>query len=422
MIYMTLFLLLLMQLSVSAQSGSGDYDSDSEICDVTCQSEISDLDKLLFYVACQLDECAIEDIQGLELCEDKNQCKKMEEINGTYKTDNVGVTYQTFKLCISNNRSRNCFAKDDVLHIIKPETPSIMRVNYTEETKAATIFISSNANAFLKSKLVFNIAYWIQNSLDYKHVNVTSESLIISSKYLKSGATYETKVRSVPNGDYFKGVWSSWSEVVSFDIPSSQSETNLSMSDLIIYLSISLGICLLTCTIFAALYNQKYIKSCLWPSIPNPKYTLEKMYRKPSKAHSASFNPDTFGDHSIHNVDGMEKMVVCEILLPPADRSLAKSMDWVQAYLSVKYPLPNIEIPQNEMASQKQETTVLLIDDRNFTSIPGAKETEPTASSNEATDGVPCSLTRQTQKQEEPYVTMSNFYKTQDNDISCAST
>ncbi|XP_041110702.1 interleukin-7 receptor subunit alpha-like isoform X2 [Polyodon spathula] len=313
-------------------------------------------------------------------------------------------------------------------HIIKPMAPYNVNASYSEKQHASYITFASpysvlTSNDYLTEKLVHSVAFRIQNSGQWEYQNITYQPLKIEGKYLKPDLIYEVKCRSIPNGEYFKGYWSDWSNVATFKTPAVH--TNPDKSVLLYTLSPAILILLLIIFAIAFVRWKENIVSCIWPSIPNPKNTLEQMYKKQGQGHNASFNPETFGDHNIHMVNGMEEKVITECLLFPPPTDPPDTQERSQPSLHLKNELPNVVVSQaqdqwllsercNEDGADPQATSDIE------GCSPGITTSGSNPSNNEPVSDSVCASSPQVGFQvgqatgrDEAYVTMSNFYKTQ---------
>ncbi|XP_041092036.1 interleukin-7 receptor subunit alpha-like isoform X2 [Polyodon spathula] len=306
-------------------------------------------------------------------------------------------------------------------HIIKPMAPYNVNASYSEKQHASYITFDSPYSAlpskdYLTEKLVHSVAFRIQNSGQWEYQNITYQPLKIEGKYLKPNCIYEVKCRSIPNGEYFKGYWSDWSNVATFKTPAVH--TNPDKSVLLYIVSPAILILVLVIFKIAFVRWKENIISYLWPSIPNPKNTLEQMYKKQGQGHKASFNPETFGDHNIHMVNGMEEKVIAECLLSPSPTDPPDTQERSQPSLHLKNELPNVMVSQaqdqwllsercNEDSADPQATSDIE------GCSPGITTSGSNPSNNEPVSDCVCASVGQATGRDEAYVTMSNFYKTQ---------
>ncbi|XP_043562279.1 interleukin-7 receptor subunit alpha-like [Chiloscyllium plagiosum] len=138
--------------------------------------------------------------------------------------------------------------------------------------------------------------------LHQQNMNVTACSLRLQMKNLIPSSEYLIRVRSIPDQKYFKGIWSEWSETVNFQTPQRayrlSAGIKLTMSLLTLLLIIVIGL--------SVLCWENRIKPRIWPKIPNPKFTLDKLYMKPNKMGAVSFNPSSFLDVMESRVDTIQ--------------------------------------------------------------------------------------------------------------------
>lgn len=137
---------------------------------------------------------------------------------------------------------------------------------------------------------------------------------------------YEIKVRSIPHHNYFKGFWSEWSPSSTFETPEPKNQGGWDpVLPSVIILSLFSMVLLV---ILAHVLWEKRIKPVIWPSLPDHKKTLEQLCKKPKKNLNVSFNPESFLDCQIHEVNGIQARDEVESFLqndlPPQPEELEK--------------------------------------------------------------------------------------------------
>ncbi|KAM9694609.1 interleukin-7 receptor subunit alpha isoform 2-T2 [Trichechus inunguis] len=214
----------------------------------------------------------------------------------------------------------------NIVKIVKPEPPFDLRVVYREGANDFLVtFNTSHLKKIYVKDLLHDVAYRQEkNENNWMNVNLSSTKLALLQRKLQSGAMYEVKVRSIPDGNYFEGYWSAWSPSYHFRTP----ETNgtgkmdpvLQTVSILSFFSVALLV-ILTCVLW-----KKRIKPIVWPNLPDHKKTLEQLCKKPKKNLNVSFNPESFLDCQIHKVDGIQARDEVENFLqgafpPPLEES-----------------------------------------------------------------------------------------------------
>nr|XP_015195873.1 PREDICTED: interleukin-7 receptor subunit alpha [Lepisosteus oculatus] len=305
--------------SVLAESGSGSDDSLDDF--VNCTSQMTMAQNSL---ACHFDEGIAADVKRIQLCDSlKRNCVKLSnrtEDGKTFHYVNLNPV-SVYNICITLKSKMKLCDHIKLKDIIKPFPPWIANATFVKSINAAEIRIETHyANDYLDRKLVFQVE--IRGNGTVQKTDILYQSLRVEGKYLEPNTLYHVRARAKPQGDYFQGFWSDWSDPVAFRT------TKLEVPEkggpnILLYVLIISVVVLLLITIVVVVQWSTEIKASIWPSIPNPKNTLGHMYKKPGKDPVTSFNPEAFRDLPIHSVDALEVRVVDEsLLLPPGPQDL----------------------------------------------------------------------------------------------------
>ncbi|NXX47574.1 IL7RA protein, partial [Tricholaema leucomelas] len=222
-------------------------------------------------------------------------------------------------ICVNAETKRKVCWSLVVTDVVKPEAPFNINVTYQKEANEYLIHYSTphSWKKYLKDKLIHQIAYR-QEEDTWKTIESPFLQVKLLGKKLRSDALYEVKVRSQPNGDYFKGMWSEWSPSKSFRTTKEQHFTDSSSTVVLVILSI-LGFMLIVVVIVLVItFWENRIKPAVWPNLPDHKKTLEQLCKKPKNSFDISFNPDSFGYVHIHKVDGIRARGEVENFLQPS--------------------------------------------------------------------------------------------------------
>ncbi|NXY55652.1 IL7RA protein, partial [Callaeas wilsoni] len=222
-------------------------------------------------------------------------------------------------VCMYSEMKRRVCRSLVVTDIVKPEVPFGINITYEREANEYLICYCTphSRKKYLKDKLVHQVAYR-QKEGTWKTIESPYLQIKLLGKNLENEALYEVKVRSQPNGDYFKGTWSEWSASKSFRTAREQQSTESYSSVARVILSI-LGFML--CVVMIALivvFWENRIKPAVWPNLPDHKKTLEQLCKKPKHNFDISFNPESFGHVHIHKVDGLWAKAELENFLQPS--------------------------------------------------------------------------------------------------------
>ncbi|XP_069483229.1 interleukin-7 receptor subunit alpha [Ambystoma mexicanum] len=221
--------------------------------------------------------------------------------------------YYVCDICIQTRTREDQCENYELKHIVKPEAPTNVTVTYQEKAKEYIIKYVEQ-DGFLKTKLIHQIALCAEHGEWTILQDVKAQHVRLLEHDLKRGAKYEVKVRSKPNGDYYKGYWSAWSNTEHFETTWPE-QNGLTLAAIIMP---TVGVILIAMVIVFVLWENR-IKPYVWPHIPDHKSTLEHLCKKQKKDLDASFNPDHFEDLHIHKVDGIQAKVRRECLLEPID-------------------------------------------------------------------------------------------------------
>uniref|UniRef100_A0A670YMR0 Interleukin-7 receptor subunit alpha n=1 Tax=Pseudonaja textilis TaxID=8673 RepID=A0A670YMR0_PSETE len=150
---------------------------------------------------------------------------------GNFKTCGSGFTS-----CLNSRGLRIVYAECDFVCVyvllifklsfaVKPEAPFGLNITYQEKANEYLVQFSTThvANSFLKDKLIHQLAYRQENT-NWTVMNLDSPLTLLK---FEPEVTYEMKVRSRPNGHYFKGHWSDWSSSQYFK-PSARTSSGIS--------------------------------------------------------------------------------------------------------------------------------------------------------------------------------------------------
>ncbi|XP_050769518.1 interleukin-7 receptor subunit alpha [Gymnogyps californianus] len=257
----------------------------------------------------------------LALCtkEDSNYvCFDMEKQEDTYFLQFTDILSNK-DICMDSETKRRVCRSLVVTDIVKPEVPFNINITYQKEANEYLIHYSTphSWKKYLKDKLMHQIAYR-QEEGTWKTIESPYLQVKLLGKNLENDALYEVKVRSQPNGDYFKGIWSEWSASKSFRTAREQHSTESYSSVVVVILSI-LGFMLsIVMIVLIVTFWENRIKPAVWPNLPDHKKTLEQLCKKPKNNFDISFNPESFGYVHIHKVDGIRAKAELENFLQPS--------------------------------------------------------------------------------------------------------
>ncbi|NXE79113.1 IL7RA protein, partial [Cochlearius cochlearius] len=257
----------------------------------------------------------------LALCtkEDSNYlCFNMEKQEDAYFLQFTDILSNK-DICMDSETKRRVCRSLVVTDIVKPEVPFDLNITYQKEANEYLIHYSTphSWKKYLKDKLIHQIAYR-QEEGTWKTIESPYLQVKLLGKNLENDASYEVKVRSQPNGDYFKGIWSEWSTSKSFRTAREQHSTESYSSVVVIILSI-LGLMLsIVMIVLIVTFWENRIKPAVWPNLPDHKKTLEQLCKKPKNNFDISFNPESFGYVHIHKVDGIRAKAELENFLQPS--------------------------------------------------------------------------------------------------------
>ncbi|KAM6474260.1 interleukin-7 receptor subunit alpha isoform 1-T1 [Liasis olivaceus] len=283
---------------------------------------------------------------------------------------------RSFEVCLTItliNPCKDC-QKMKATHIIKPEAPFDLNITYQETANEYLVQFSTPhiANSFLENKLIHQLAYRQENA-DWTTIESYFLILKLLGKKFQPEVTYEMKVRSKPNGDYFKGHWSEWSSSQYFK---TSARISNGMNKLVLLtVSVTTFFLLLIVIFLVPVFWKNRIKEMLWPSIPNHQKTLDKFCNKLRKNSDASFfNPESLGYTHIHKVDSIQAKSEIAHLQPPSHNldadveNLVKRKDsihhgWLKLPLAYEGMLPTET--KNQLSSGSEDTSA----DDSFPSI-----------------------------------------------------
>ncbi|CAN2391417.1 hypothetical protein PRIEUP_LOCUS1456 [Pristimantis euphronides] len=235
----------------------------------------------------------------------------------------------------------------DLRKIVIPDSPTNVTVSYNKKSEEYefNIYVKYELHDFLIDNVHHELVLrkeeipW-PDCKDETHkgdrkvcfTNPTSD-LNIPKRNLDYSTTYEARVRSRPNREYFDGFWSPWSAITTFRTE----ETDV---DAIAYFVsyISIPFFLVVAVILIAVF-WKRIKPFIWPEIPDHKKTLEKFCKKPKQNIHISFNPDYYEIIPINKIDYIKALEIPDIDhdIGTTDSSTGKSS--VSACHTILFPV-----------------------------------------------------------------------------------
>ncbi|XP_062455407.1 interleukin-7 receptor subunit alpha [Rhea pennata] len=245
-------------------------------------------------------------------------CSNMEKQEDAYFLQFTDILSNR-DVCMDSEMKRKICRSLIITDIVKPEIPFNINITYQKEANEYVIHYSTphSWKKYLNEKLIHQIAYRLEEGI-WKTIESPYLQVKLLGKNLEKDALYEVKVRSKPNGDYFKGTWSEWSTSKSFRTTGGHSTEK--DTDMVMIMFSTLGFILLVVMILLILtFWEKRIKPAVWPNLPDRKKTVEQLCKKPKNNCDIIFIPESFGYVHIHKVDGIQaKAEIESFLQPPA--------------------------------------------------------------------------------------------------------
>ncbi|NXX97539.1 IL7RA protein, partial [Centropus bengalensis] len=303
----------------TSADGDGTFgDDEPDNFDIDCFSQL-DFKDSYSSLTCNFTELTPHNTNyTLTLCtkEDSSPvCFNMEKQEDAYFLQFTDILSEK-AICMDSETKRRVCRSLVVTDIVKPEVPFNINITYQKDANEYLIHFSTPhlMKKYLKDKLMHQTAYrqeegtWKTIESPYLHVKLLG-------KNLENDALYEVKIRSKPNGEFFKGIWSQWSASKSFRTAREQESTE-SYSGLVLIIFSVLGFMLsIVMIILIGTFWENRIKPAVWPNLSDHKKTLEQLCKKPKNNFDISFNPESFGYVHIHKVDGIRAKVELENFL-----------------------------------------------------------------------------------------------------------
>ncbi|NWW50025.1 IL7RA protein, partial [Pedionomus torquatus] len=438
----------------TSADGDGTFgDDEPDSFDINCFSQLEFKDSYSS-LTCNFTELPPHNTNyTLALCtkEDSDyMCFNMEKQEDVYFLQFTDILSNK-DICMTSEMKRRVCRTLVVTDIVKPEVPFNINITYQKEANEYLIHYSTphSWKKYLKDKLIHQIAYR-QEEGTWKTIKSPYLQVKLLGKNLESDASYEVKVRSQPNGDYFKGMWSEWSTSKSFRTAREQHSTETYSSLVVVILSI-LGFMLAIVMIaLVVAFWENRIKPTVWPNLPDHKKTLEQLCKKPKNNFDISFNAESFGYVHIHRVDGIQAKAELENFLQPSTppetnlteklrsssdlKTIPATTDKTNLNLSVTYggiwPAEALhgllgtsqfaDTERNDSPSTYEvchSNTVPLCDDGFNPSctppLDPSGQPEPEPLNGDTIPQMPPASETRSPNNEEAYVTMSSFYKIQ---------
>ncbi|XP_069740391.1 interleukin-7 receptor subunit alpha isoform X2 [Narcine bancroftii] len=415
---MPALLLLLYFSRLQAESGSDDADDDPDLPWFSCFVRFMERSEME-WMSCEVSEPLIGDDNITFIFSEQDVWERC-SILALERSCRVPVARFTLirPCCIRVLRPKtiqvsHCALKQKITHMVKTSAPYNMTVTSLLEAEEMEVKWAVSKIRFteLLNHLLHQVSYWSTESSP--QLNSTVCSLRLLMKNLVANVQYTIQVRSKPNNDYFKGMWSDWSEPVTFTVPSMLS-TGVTMT----YSLVVLLLLLLFLVGLLVLFWENRIKSRIWPKIPNPKKTLGQLYMNPKKAIEVSFDPDHFLDVTEGVVDVMSVKAGWQWpgypLLPPPTLLVGESgepLDLGQDWSGTEEhgdPWPECTLPSVPLLSPGAPAQ-----DTPAGAVACAPENKEAAEAGQGKGGQ-CPFTHiPAPPSDESYITMSNLYKAQ---------
>ncbi|KAM5264409.1 interleukin-7 receptor subunit alpha [Ctenodactylus gundi] len=314
---------------LQAVSGESGYAQNGDLEDAESDSDYSfscytqlEVDGSQHSLTCAFDDPDINSTDlELQICGGlvKQNCMKLKKLqNEIYliKTDKFLLIGDS-NICVELGGEKITCKTVNIAKIVKPEAPFDVKVVYREKANEFVVtFNTSHLQKNYVKQLLHEVVYRQEkDGNNWTHTNVTNTILTLFQRKLQPDATYEIKVRSIPDSTskYYEGFWSEWSPSVYFKTPApGDTDPILLTMSVISFFSVILLV-ILACVLW-----KKRIKPIIWPSLPDHKKTLEHLCRKPKKNLNVSFNPESFLDCQIHKVDDIQSRDEAEGFLQDA--------------------------------------------------------------------------------------------------------
>ncbi|NWI24852.1 IL7RA protein, partial [Sula dactylatra] len=306
----------------TSADGDGTFgDDEPENFDIDCFSQLEFKDSYSS-LTCNFTELPPHNTNyTLSLCtkEDSNYvCFNMKKQEDGYFLQFTDILSNK-DICMDSETKRRVCRSLIVTDIVKPEVPFDINITYQKEANEYLIHYSTPHawKKYLKDKLIHQIAYR-QEEGTWKTIESPYLQVKLLGKNLENDASYEVKVRSQPNGDYFKGTWSEWSTSKSFRTARELHSTESYSSMVVVIVSIVGFMLSIVMIVLIVTFWENRIKPAVWPNLPDHKKTLEHLCKKPKNNFDISFNPESFGYVHIHKVDGIRAKAELENFLQPS--------------------------------------------------------------------------------------------------------
>uniref|UniRef100_A0A8C3JU58 Interleukin-7 receptor subunit alpha n=1 Tax=Calidris pygmaea TaxID=425635 RepID=A0A8C3JU58_9CHAR len=306
----------------TSADGDGTFgDDEPDNFDISCFSQLEFKDSYSS-LTCNFTEPPLHNTNyTLALCtkeESNYMCFNMEKQEDVYFLQFTDILSNK-DICMNSETKRMVCRSLVVTDIVKPEVPFDINITYQKEANEYLIHYSTphSWKKYLQDKLMHQVAYR-QEEGTWKTIKSPYLQVKLLGKNLENDALYEVKVRSQPNGEYFKGMWSEWSTSKSFRTAREQHSTESYSSVVVVILSILGFILSILMIVLVVTFWENRIKPAVWPNLPDHKKTLEQLCKKPKSNFDISFNAESFGYVHIHKVDGIRAKAELENFLQPS--------------------------------------------------------------------------------------------------------
>ncbi|XP_073333641.1 interleukin-7 receptor subunit alpha [Pagrus major] len=294
----------------------------------------------------------------------------------------------------------------DLKKIVKPKSPQVWNVTFNQESDQTFIYIHTPYHKdYLKvDNQLFQLHIWNTSSSIYQNVSSSDHVILkIDMERLRSNATYQVKVRAIPQ-NFLQGSWSEWSETFSFSTAAGDNEHTET------YTLIVCLVLLVVVTSSVVLFWKNKIFTFMWPSIPHPKHTLVQIC-KPNKGLLLNFKPEVFSALKVYPMEKTEEETEPSITAAAAEDTRSNpacsthSSDSSRSTTSVSTEeLELLSRSSSDGEDSLQSTSLSPVHVPQLEERLLSPQPECSGGGNEAEESGGS-------QQEEAYVTMSSFYQ-----------
>ncbi|XP_034270725.1 thrombopoietin receptor [Pantherophis guttatus] len=211
-----------------------------------------------------------------------HKCKKEDPASCTCTFQPSNTQYLSILVTISQSEQEVSYFEEPfkLYHVVHTAPPRILEASI--DRNILRLEWASPLEE-LAEHMVYQIRYTVQDTLKWKILQVQYSNT--SEIHLATQDRYCLQLRTQPDGQRFRGDWSTWSELVCVEVPPGADSVIMIVAIVLLLcagLVLGLG--------FTCLSNYSSVKQKLWPRIPDLHHVLDGFFKDNDKQQQQQVN------------------------------------------------------------------------------------------------------------------------------------